>query len=209
MTSAQTDVIHPRGPSPDKTTRTRRAIAVAALDTFLERGFSATRMIDVAQRAGVAKGTLYLYFADKEALFDGVLGEVIAVPIASVRATAPDEGESVRAFLKRVVVPLMRDLEGSRRADVARLVIAEGARFPALAATYRRHALEPLHAMIRRLGRLAVERGELSSDGFARFPMLMLAPGLTATVWNGLFGIREPIDTGAVFEAYLDLVFGG
>ena len=95
MTSAQTDTglpAHPRGPSPDKTTRTRRAIAVAALDTFLERGFSATRMIDVAQRAGVAKGTLYLYFADKEALFDGVLGEVIAVPIASVRATSARRG---------------------------------------------------------------------------------------------------------------------
>ena len=80
MTSPQTDssdsgagAARQRGPSPDKTARTRRAIAVAALDTFLERGFSATRMIDVAQRAGVAKGTLYLYFTDKEALFEGVL----------------------------------------------------------------------------------------------------------------------------------------
>src|SRR5579875_3793199 len=122
MTNPQTDspgpAGRPRGPSPDKTARTRRAIAVAALDTFLERGFSATRMIDVAQRAGVAKGTLYLYFTDKEALFEGVLTEVIAAPIASVRETEPAPGESVHTFLRRVVVPLMRDFENSRRADV-------------------------------------------------------------------------------------------
>ena len=198
----------PRGPSPDKTARTRRAIAVAALDTFLERGFSATRMIDVAQRAGVAKGTLYLYFTDKEALFEGVLAEVIAAPMASVRQTEPDSGESVHHFLKRVVVPLMRDLEGSRRADVARLVIAEGARFPALAGTYRKLALDPLHAMIRKLAHLAIERGEIACDALSRHPILMLAPGLAATVWNGLFGLREPVDTGAVFSAWVDLVFG-
>ncbi len=211
MTNPQTDspgpAGRPRGPSPDKTARTRRAIAVAALDTFLERGFSATRMIDVAQRAGVAKGTLYLYFTDKEALFEGVLAEVIAAPVASVRQTEPDPGESVHDFLRRVVVPLMRDLEGSRRADVARLVIAEGAHFPALAATYRRLALDPVHLMIRRLGQIAVERGEISSDALVRFPLLMLAPGLAATAWNGLFGIREPVDTGAVFAAWVDLVF--
>ncbi len=187
--------------------QTRRAIVVAALDTFLERGFSATRMIDVAQRAGVAKGTLYLYFADKEALFEGVLGEVIAAPVASIRAVAPDDGETVRAFLIRAVVPLMRDMEGSRRAAVVRLVLAEGARFPALAATYRRLAIEPIIALIRRLAQQAYERGEISSDALARFPMLLMAPGLMATAWNGLFGLREPVDTGAVFEAFIDLVF--
>ena len=187
--------------------QTRRAIVVAALDTFLERGFSATRMIDVAQRAGVAKGTLYLYFADKEALFEGVLGEVIAAPVASIRAVAPDDGETVRAFLIRAVVPLMRDMEGSRRAAVVRLVLAEGARFPALAATYRRLAIEPIIALIRRLAQQAYERGEITSDALARFPMLLMAPGLMATAWNGLFGLREPVDTGAVFEAFIDLVF--
>ena len=197
-----------RGPSPDKTAQTRHAIVSAALDTFLERGFSATRMIDVAQRAGVAKGTLYLYFADKQALFEGVLGEVIAAPVASVRGVTPDEGESVRAFLLRAVVPLMRTMESSRRAAVLRLVIAEGPRFPELAATYRRLVIEPLNGLIRRLAQIALERGEIKSDALARFPMLMLAPGLTATVWNGLFGIREPVDPGAVFEAYIDLVFG-
>ena len=211
MSSAQTDISREprgRGPSPDKTAQTRHAIVSAALDTFLERGFQATRMIDVAERAGVAKGTLYLYFADKQALFEGVLGEVIAAPVSIVRAVTPDEGESVRDFLVRTVVPLMRNMESSRRAAVLRLVIAEGARFPELAATYRRLAIEPLYALIRRLAQLAAERGEIASDALTRYPMLMLAPGLTASVWNGLFGLREPVDTGSVFEAYVDLVFG-
>ena len=133
MTGAQLDGSSPgspsprgRGPSPHKTAQTRHAIVSAALETFLERGFSGTRMIDVAQRAGVAKGTLYLYFADKQALFEGVLGEVIAAPIAGVRVVAPGEGESVRAFLLRAVVPVLRTMESSRRAAVLRLVITEG-----------------------------------------------------------------------------------
>ena len=205
---ANTSQARGRGASPDKTAQTRRAIVVAALDTFLERGFSDTRMVDVAQRAGVAKGTLYLYFSDKEALFEGVLAEVIAAPVQSVRAVMPDRDESVRAFLRRAVVPLMRDMEGSRRAAVLRLVIAEGARFPSLAATYRRIAIEPIIALIRQLAKLAIERGELASDALTRFPMLLFAPGLMSTVWNGLYGLREPVDTGAVFEAYLDLIFG-
>lgn len=196
-----------RGPSPDKTARTRRAIVVAALDMFLERGFSETRMIDVAKRAGVAKGTLYIYFTDKEALFEGVLRDVIAAPISSVRATAPEPDESVRAFLARAALPLMRDMEGSRRAAVVRLIVAEGARFPALAEMYRRVALEPIIDLVRHLAQRAIARGEIVSDAFLRFPMLLFAPGLMATVWNGLYGSREPLDTGAVFEAYIDLIF--
>lgn len=196
-----------RGASPGKTAATRRSVVAAASEVFLERGFAAARMIDVANRAGVAKGTLYLYFADKEALFEGVLQEAVAEPIAGLNAAAPGPEESVRSYLARAVPPILRDLEGSRRAAVARLVIAEGGRFPALAEMYRRLVIEPGTEAVRRLAERAVARGELASDALARYPQLLAAPGVMATVWNGLYGADRPLDTAAVFEAYLDLVF--
>ncbi|ACA20661.1 transcriptional regulator, TetR family [Methylobacterium sp. 4-46] len=193
-----------RGPSPEKTARTRAAIVGAALGVFLERGFSGTRMIDVAARAGVAKGTLYLYFRDKEALFEGVLREVMADLVASLSGQGPGPGESLRDFLRRVAVPAFRDLEATRRAAVVRLVIAEGGRFPAVAAAYRRVVIGPVTGAVRRFAAEALARGELTSDALVRFPLLLAAPGVLATVWNGLYGAEEPLDAGAVVEAFLD-----
>ncbi|ACL61559.1 TetR/AcrR family transcriptional regulator [Methylobacterium nodulans] len=195
-----------RGPSPDKTARTRRAIVAAALDVFLERGFSDARMIDVATRAGVAKGTLYLYFRDKEALFEGVLREMMADLVGALSPQGPAPGEPLRAFLRRVALPAFRGLEESRRAGLIRLVVTEGGRFPDVAAAYRRVVVDPVTGAIRRLAQEAVARGELSSDALVRFPLLLAAPGLTATIWNGLYGAEEPLDTGAVVEAFLDWV---
>ena len=197
-----------RGGSNAKTQQTRRAIIDAAVALFLERGFSSTRMIDVADRAGVGKGTLYLYFTDKVALFEGVVREMLSAPAGHKGIQQPAPDESVRAFLSRVVTPLIRDMERSRRAALVRLVVSEGARFPALTESFRRLALDPILVFAEGLARRAVERGEISSDVLARFPMLFMAPGLCATVWNGLYGTDRPVSAGTLFEAYLDLVFG-
>ncbi|MFE1602346.1 TetR/AcrR family transcriptional regulator [Methylobacterium sp. ID0610] len=195
-----------RGPSPDKTARTRGAIVAAALVVFVERGFSGTRMIDVAERAGVAKGTLYLYFRDKEALFEGVLQEVMADLVGGLSLQGPAPGETLRDFLRRTLLPAFRSLETSRRADLIRLVVAEGGRFPDVAAAYRRVVIDPAMGAIRRHAQAAAARGELSGDALVRFPMLLAAPGVLATIWNGLYGAEEPLDTGAVVEAFLDWV---
>ena len=197
-----------RAPSFAKTAQTRQRIVAAALDSFLGCGFATTRMIDVAERAGVGKGTIYLYFADKAALFEGVLRAVIAAPLAGLSGAAPARGEPVRDFLGRVVGPILRDMESSRRGPVVRLVITEAARFPELAEAYRRIVIDPGAAAIRALAQRAVEAGELRSDGLVRFPQLLAAPGIMLTLWNGLFAGDEPLDGEAVFAAWLDLVFG-
>lgn len=196
-----------RGPSPTKTAQTRAAIVAVAHDLFLERGFAETRMADVTAGAGLAKGTLYRYFADKDALFDGVLRDAVGDPLGAAVAAAPGPEEGTRAYLERTVLPLLRDLERSRRAAVLRLVVAEGGRFPALAAAYRRQVLDPLLEAIRDLAQRARARGELGSDAITRFPLLLVAPGVVATVWNGLYGPEDAIDPAAAFAAFLDLVF--
>jgi AcrR family transcriptional regulator len=196
-----------RGPSLAKTARTRATIVTAALDIFLARGFSSTRMGDVADRAGVGKGTLYLYFPTKQLLFAGIVQEMMGRTLASFNATQPGPEESVRSFIERTLQPFVSGLESSRRADVMRLVIAEGPRFPELAEMYRRITLEPLAKLIRRLAKLAIARRELQSKALSRFPLLLVTPALLAAVWNGLYGAEMHLDPGQLFAAYLELVF--
>lgn len=196
-----------RGPSPERTARTRQAILDAALDIFLAQGFAGARMADVAARAGVAKGTLYLHFADKAALFEGVLRRVVEAPLAGLATVAPEPGEGVREVLGRALRPVLRDMEGSRRAALIRLVIAEGARFPEIAAMYRRIVIDPAMAAVRALAEQARAGGELRGEALLRFPQLLAAPILVATLWNGLFAAGDPLDAEAVFAAQLDLLF--
>ena len=197
-----------RGPSPDRTARTRQAIIEAALDVFLAEGFADARMADVAARAGVAKGTLYLHFTDKAALFEGMLRAVLEVPLAGLADAAPAAGETVRGFLGRALRPVLRDMEGSRRAALVRLVIAEGARFPEIAALYRRIVIDPALAAIRTLAARAQAAGELRGEALLHHPHLLAAPIVIATLWNGLFALGDPVEAETLFEAQLDLLFG-
>lgn len=198
-----------RGPSPAKTAMTRRALIEAALATFLEHGFSATRMSDVAERAGLAKGTIYLHFTDKAALFAGVLREVMLVARAGRQAPRPRPDEPTRDFLLRTVPPVLHDLQVSGRFGVLYLVMAEGPRFPELADVYRTVGIAPVLRLVRLYAARAERRGELRSDALSRLPMLLVAPAVLAALWNNLFGRTEPLDVAAAFEAYVDLVFGG
>jgi len=91
---------------------------------------------------------------------------------------------------------------------VIRLVIAEGPRFPKLAEFYYREVIARVLPAVRALLARAVERGELGDDALARFPQLLIAPGLLAIVWSGLFERFAPLDVQELMRAHLDLLFG-
>ncbi|MCB1287260.1 MAG: TetR/AcrR family transcriptional regulator [Mycobacterium sp.] len=196
-----------RGPSTHKTAQTRAAVARAALELFLERGYRATRIDDVAQRAGVAKGTVYLHFADKQALFTGVISSVLEQRVDALTAARPNADESLRDFLSRVFTPLLAAVEDSPWSGLIRLVMTEGRQAPELADIYRQRVLEPVAGQIRHWARLAAERGELSGDPLQRSPLLLLSPAILATMWNRLYP-DEPMSAATTFEGFLDLAFG-
>src|SRR5690349_3521430 len=107
----------------------RAAIIAAGLDEFTARGFAATRLDDVAKRAGVAKGTIYLHFKDKEALFQELVRTAL-VPLIGNLMTVPAAGGSVREILERFAETFVRDVAETKRGDIVRLIMAEGTRFP-------------------------------------------------------------------------------
>ena len=200
-----------RGPRPEtravQRNARREAILSAALAEFSARGFAATRLEDVARRAGIAKGTIYLYFRDKERLFQELVRAMIGPIVGTVEAV-PTSDVPVRALAERLLDVFVRDVYGTRRKDVIRLIIAEGPRFPKLADFYYREVIaRVLPAMRALLGR-AVERGELADDALARFPQLLIAPALLAIIWNSLFERLAPLDVRDLMRAHLGLLFG-
>lgn len=186
----------------------REAIIEAAMDEFIARGFEATRLDDVARRAGVAKGTIYLHFKDKEALFQELVRTALGPLI--VRISNPPIGAdagSARAAMEALVNTFAHDVIGTRRADIVRMIIAEGARFPALAEFYYREVIAHGIAGMRKLIEYGVARGEIRNPGLAEFPQLVVAPLMVAIIWQGLFGKYAPLDVAAMLRVHIDLIF--
>jgi AcrR family transcriptional regulator len=185
----------------------RQAILEAALEEFAASGFAATRIDDVARRAGVAKGTIYLYFRDKESLFQELVRSMLGPVVAGIE-TAPVADMPARAIAEILADIFVREIFGTRRKDIIRLIITEGARFPKLAEFYYREVIERVTAAMRGVLMRAVERGELKSDALARYPQLLVAPALVAIVWNGMFERLAPLDVRDLMRAHIELVFG-
>jgi AcrR family transcriptional regulator len=185
----------------------REAILAAALEEFSTSGFAATRLDDVARRAGVAKGTIYLYFRDKETLFQELVRATLSPVVGAIEAARMADLPA-RAVAEAVADLFVREIFGTRRKDVIRLIIAEGPRFPKLAEFYYHEVIERVTAAMRSLMTRAVARGELASDALARFPQILVAPALVAIVWSTLFQRFAPLDVRELMDAHIDLLFG-
>jgi AcrR family transcriptional regulator len=171
------------------------------------RGFAATRLDDVAKRAGVAKGTIYLHFTDKEALFQELVRTAL-VPLISRLAAPPVAGATARAMIESFAETFARDVVATRRGDILRLLIAEGARFPSLADFYYREVVSRGMAGMRALIEYGIARGEIRDTALAQFPQLIAAPAIIAVIWQGLFGKHAPLDAMAMLRVHIDLIFG-
>ena len=190
-----------------KTAARREAILTAALDEFSARGFAATRLEDVARRASVAKGTIYLHFSDKEALFQELVRTMLGPLVASLEQLRTTD-LPIRTVLERFADLFVIGIYGTRRRDVAHLVISEGARFPTLAEFYYREVVERGVAAMRALLERAIARGEIQHTALARFPQLVAAPGLIAILWRGLFDRFAHLDAAGMMRAHIDILLG-
>jgi len=179
----------------------RDAILDAALDEFSARGFAAARLDDVAKRAGVAKGTIYLHFKDKESLFQELIRSKMVPVVGTLEATFAAD-LPLHMVVDKAIDVFVHEVYGSHRKDLIRLIISEGPRFPVLAEFYYRQVLSRILKSVRGLLRRALERGELADDTLIRFPQLLGAPGIIAIIWSGLFERFEPLNVRAMMRAH-------
>jgi AcrR family transcriptional regulator len=203
----------PAAPKPasnraERAAERRGAIIEAAMDEFIARGFAATRLDDVARRAGVAKGTIYLHFKDKESMFEELIRTAIVPMITRLWGTPPQPGTSVRDMVEGFAKTFIEEVATTRRGDLVRLIVAEGPRFPEVADFYYREVVSRGLGGMRALIELGIARGEIKQKNLAKFPQIMVAPALIAVIWQSLFSRHAPLDALEMFRVHLDLIFG-
>jgi len=190
-----------RAPKVDADTR-RQAILDAALSVFAEHGFEAARLDEV----GVAKGTLYLYFRHKEALFEELVRNAVAPVIEALGKVATNPAVPPAVVLDAFFAMFEKEVLGTRRKLLLRLIIAEGPRFPAIAAFYYREVVSRGLKLMRGVAERAVANGEFATDAPARYPQLIIAPLLVSVLWDGMFAKIDPLDVGGMLRAHRELL---
>ena len=205
----------PRPTNP--TTRWRRRkearpaeILDAALACFAERGFAATRLDDVARHAGITKGTLYLYFPNKEELFKEVVRQAIIANIARGEALVAESAEPASVLLERLIHHWAQ-LIATPASAIPKLVIAESGNFPDIARFYVDEAVNRGRALIRSVIRKGVARGEFRAVDVGSSTYCVLAPMVLAMLWRHSFAPhdREAIDAKALVDTHLQLLLRG
>lgn len=132
----------------------------AALDLFVEKGFAATRMEEVAARAGVSKGTVFLYFPSKDELFKAVVRENISGRFKEWSAEFDVFEGSGADMLRYAMTAWWERVGATKAAGISKLMISEGGNFPEIAEFYQHEVVQPGHELIRRVLQRGVDRGE-------------------------------------------------
>ncbi|MBV9076124.1 MAG: TetR/AcrR family transcriptional regulator [Methylobacteriaceae bacterium] len=184
-------------------------IAAAALAVFAEKGFAAARLEDVAARAGVAKGTVYLYFSTKEALFEAVVRDAFRPLLDGVGRARMDTSTSCADQLRGVLTIVYRELVATERRQIMRLLIAEAERFPDLVSFYHREIVSRGRGLLAAILADGVARGEFRDGPAVRQPEVVIGPAIMAAVWKLVFEPVEPLDLDRYAAAHLDLVMAG
>lgn len=184
-------------------------ILEAAYAVFIERGFAATRLEDVAQRAGIAKGTIYRYFADKEALFLAVMQSLETPIFDQVDGFITNFDGPTAALLTMAIRQFYRGLVQGNLAPLLRIVIAEGQQFPALTEMHYNTAVAAGQSLLGKIIARGVARGEVRAGVLQKFPMILMAPAVMAILWSLLFEKYQPLDREVFMEAHIDLILNG
>lgn len=181
-------------------------IVDAAFEEFSTKGFAGTRLEDVAARARVSKGLPYLYFKTKEELFKAVVRSVITAHFDIMRERMESTELSAEQFLKGPFLTFIQELVTSKRAFIARLLIAEGHKHPELTAFYYETVVSRGIETLTRLIDRGIARGEFKPNPLRDFPQLLVAPALTAILWRALFERYRHLDTDALLATNIDLL---
>jgi TetR/AcrR family transcriptional regulator len=180
-------------------------LLAAALELFVEKGYAATRSEEVARRAGVSKGTLFLYFASKEELFKAVVRENLAGRFPEWEAEFAAYTGSTPEMLRYAMRMWWQRIGATPASGITKLMMSEATNFPELAAFYQREVIQPGQDLIRRILQRGVDRGEFRSIDMEHAVYMVLAPMLFLMSWKHSFGACGSNTTSLDPEKYLEL----
>lgn len=183
----------------------------AALDVFFEKGFAAARLEDIAARAGVSKGTVYLYFNSKEDVFDALIRAIPVANVEQVRALAGDPTIPADELLGRVLRFIGTLIRDPRMIKFPRLIVGEAANFPKLAETYKREVISRGAAILTRIIERGIEEGRLRKVDPQHAAYAAIAPLLFTAIWRTTFEQFDvtPLDADAFIEQHIETFLRG
>ena len=180
-------------------------ITEAAFGAFAENGFTATKVEDVARRAGVSKGLLYVYFKTKEELFKAVIRSVVTPRLDELTRTLDTSELGAEDFIRGPVLEFMKRVPGSPVSVVIRLMISEAPKHPDLVEYYWQNVASRGLGALRQLLRRGVENGEFRDTAVNDLPQLIVAPVMMSIVWGIVFADRS-LDTDRLIETHVDMI---
>lgn len=182
-------------------------ILAAALQVFAERGFAAAKIDEVAARAGVGKGTVYLYFDSKEALFKAVVTATLGPELDRAAARLAHYDGSCAQLLEQLLSQVVRLAARKEIGAIPKLVIAEAGNFPDLAKFYLETVIRRAMAVMRQVIQRGVDGGEFRPVDVKQAVRVLIAPLLFAVLWRHTFEPHddEPFDVDAFSRTHIDL----
>ncbi len=177
----------------------------AALDLFVEKGFAATRVDEVAARAGVSKGTLFLYFPSKEELFKAVVRENIAGRFAEWNDELENFAGTTSEVLRYCYQVWWERIGCTKASGITKLMLSEAQNFPEIVQFYQQEVILPGQALIRRILERGVARGEFRPMNPDYAVYLVLAPMIFLMLWKHSIGACVPDALGMTPEQYIEM----
>src|SRR5512134_2309663 len=159
-------------------------LTAAALELFVERGFAATRLEDIAARAGVSKGTVYLYFDNKEELFKAVVREGIVPAIAQAEQVLAEHPGPASDILRYFLQGWWQMMGESHLGGIPKLLVAEARNFPEIARFYNDEVIRPGHAVVGKVLQRGMDAGEFRRGDPEALIALVFGPLLLRMIWK-------------------------
>lgn len=201
------------GPKPPPRRRRKEArpreIIEAGLKEFAVNGLAATRLEDVAKRAGIAKGTIYRYFDSKEDLFVAAVRSRIVLSMDDVDIAITHFDGPTDELLRMVLGKIYSEFIGTDTSALMRILISEGNRFPNLVKLYHTEAISKGMSILKRIVERGIARGEFRKGPAALEPRIIIAPAIMAALWQITFQSHDPLPIDRFIEAHIDTILYG
>jgi AcrR family transcriptional regulator len=185
-------------------------ILEAAFAEFSRNGYATTTLDQIAERAGVTKGTIYVYFESKEQLFITMVRGLMKVTLDILQEMLETHQGSTADLLRAQFSFIYQHIvEDRRRREMARLLIAEASRFPALTDRYQEEVHRPCMEFLEKTIQRGLDRGEFRASAVTECPLVIIAPIALVDTWIMMFEDRHPLDLKTYFDAHIELVIRG
>ncbi|MGR3433558.1 MAG: TetR/AcrR family transcriptional regulator [Shimia sp.] len=205
------EAAEPRAPARPRRRKDARPaeIMAAGILEFEEHGFHGANLSRIARRAGIAKGTIYLYYPSKEALFLATLDEHVHAVIGESEAQLSAPEGTTREILGHFIRGMYGRFVAGQAQSILRILLAEGDRMPALMRDYHAMTVQRGTGLLTKILERGVARGEVRPGAYLETPHVLIAPAVYFAVHRMMFSGVQPLDFDRFLEAHLDMLFDG